>query len=65
VADNYRSVHWTPMNVDLLSTFYDVAPLSMQCNHSDGTRFKGYEWNGVKKPTIIEAMPEKVRPCLQ
>ena len=27
------------MNVELLKTFYETAPLSMQCNQSDGTRF--------------------------
>jgi len=27
------------MNVQLLQTFYDTAPLSMQCNQSDGHKF--------------------------
>jgi len=27
------------MNVELLRTFYDMAPLSMQCNQSDGRKF--------------------------
>jgi len=39
VSDNYKSIEWTPMNVLLLQTFYDTAPLSMQCNQSDGHRF--------------------------
>ena len=39
ISDNYKAINWTPMNVHLLKTFYDTAPLSMQCNQSDGTRF--------------------------
>ncbi len=39
VSDNYKAIHWTPLNTRLLEKFYDVAPLSMQCNQSDGNRF--------------------------
>ena len=27
------------MNIELLKTYYNIAPLSMQCNQSDGARF--------------------------
>jgi len=39
VSDNYKSVRWTLMNSHLLNTFYETAPLSMQCNQSDGHKF--------------------------
>jgi len=39
VSENYKSIDWTPMNVHLLDTFYSTAPLSMQCNQSDGHKF--------------------------
>ena len=39
ISDNYKQIEWTPENVYLLRYFYEIAPLSMQCNQSDGTRF--------------------------
>ena len=39
ISDNYHSVRWTPLNVHLLKAFYQRAPLSVQCNQSDGSRF--------------------------
>jgi dopamine beta-monooxygenase len=39
IADNYRSIHWSPNKVRTLKKMYDNAPLSMQCNRSSGQRF--------------------------
>jgi dopamine beta-monooxygenase len=64
ISDNYKSIRWTPMNVHLLETFYDVAPLSMQCNQSDGRKFPG-EWENTHIPKILFPMPPEERLCLQ
>ncbi|KAK3087538.1 hypothetical protein FSP39_007304 [Pinctada imbricata] len=40
VKENYQSIHWTPTIVETLTSLYLTAPISMQCNHSDGRRFK-------------------------
>ncbi|KAL4219402.1 hypothetical protein ACF0H5_021982 [Mactra antiquata] len=37
--DNYQSIRWTPLTTVLLKTLYKTAPIAMQCNQSDGTRF--------------------------
>ena len=39
ISQNYHSIRWSPMNIELLNTYYNIAPLSMQCNQSDGSRF--------------------------
>lgn len=36
----YQSVSWTPTIVRSLELFYKNAPISMQCNKSDGSRFR-------------------------
>merc|ERR1711862_556552 len=41
ISDNYRAIHWSEMNIDLLREFYQIAPLSAQCNMSSGDRFLG------------------------
>ena len=40
ISDNYKSIDWSPMNVELLKHFYHTAPLSMQCNQSNGQRYE-------------------------
>ncbi|XP_076089940.1 dopamine beta-hydroxylase-like [Mytilus galloprovincialis] len=51
VAENYQSIRWSYLASQMLSNFYDIAPLSMQCNRSDGTRFPG-NWNNKDIPRI-------------
>ena len=52
ISDNYKAIDWFPMNVQLLKHFYHTAPLSMQCNASDGSRYpvsdssEGYSLSG-------------------
>lgn len=45
-TENYQSIQWTEKTTHLLKRFYDIAPLAMQCNQSDGTRFP------VSQPTL-------------
>lgn len=58
VAENYRAIEWTRRRANELVKFYSRAPLSVQCNRSDGHRFPGY-WNGVA-PTSL--WPELAGP---
>uniref|UniRef100_A0A0L8GNB5 DOMON domain-containing protein n=1 Tax=Octopus bimaculoides TaxID=37653 RepID=A0A0L8GNB5_OCTBM len=37
--NSYNSVRWTPLTSHLLNKLYEISPLSMQCNQSDGRRF--------------------------
>jgi len=46
VSENYKSIHWTPKRGRELIQFYRNAPLSVQCNRSDGSRYPGH-WNGI------------------
>lgn len=46
VAENYRSIEWSPRRSHQLLEFYASAPLSVQCNRSNGERWPG-GWNGV------------------
>nr|AIE46151.1 dopamine beta-hydroxylase [Platynereis dumerilii] len=64
INDNYHAIEWTRMNTHLLETFYESAPLSMQCNQSDGHKFPGYNWEGMPIPKTIYPLPPTERPCL-
>lgn len=65
ISGNYKAIRWTPMNVHLLKAYYGMAPLSMQCNQSNGQRFPGFEWENARLPTVLSPMPPKERPCLE
>ncbi|XP_015783011.1 dopamine beta-hydroxylase-like [Tetranychus urticae] len=63
IADNYRSIEWTPYRTRFLDKFYSVSPLSMECRRSDGDLFPG-DWNGVSLPELrVELKPKS--PCSQ
>lgn len=51
VRENYLSIEWSKRRSDELIQFYLNAPLSAQCNRSDGNRFPGF-WTGLP-PTKI------------
>lgn len=59
VADNYRSVHWSTRRSLELLEFYASAPLSVQCNRSDGHRLPG-RWDGIQ-PARVGVAPELTR----
>ncbi|BFZ20585.1 hypothetical protein BsWGS_23624 [Bradybaena similaris] len=52
---NYKNIDWSPANVHLLKTFYDISTLSMQCNKSDGSRFPG-DWEHIRTSQITEPL---------
>ncbi|ESO05950.1 hypothetical protein HELRODRAFT_64253, partial [Helobdella robusta] len=39
ISYNYQTIDWTREKVDMLRNFYDTAPISMQCNKSNGVKF--------------------------
>lgn len=46
ISENYNSIEWSTRRSRELIQFYSQAPLSVQCNRSNGERFPGY-WNGI------------------
>lgn len=52
VADNYRSVDWSTRRSLELLEFYANAPLSVQCNRSDGRRLPG-NWEAMQPPKVL------------
>lgn len=46
ISENYNSIEWSMRRSRELIQFYSQAPLSIQCNRSNGERFPGY-WNGI------------------
>ncbi|VDI65569.1 Hypothetical predicted protein [Mytilus galloprovincialis] len=62
VAENYQSIKWSYLASQMLINFYDIAPLSMQCNRSDGTRFPG-NWNDKDIPRITLPITTQSGSC--
>ncbi|KAH9395206.1 hypothetical protein TYRP_020965 [Tyrophagus putrescentiae] len=62
VSDNYRGIEWNAKRAAELDRLYQLAPLSMQCNRSDGRRFPGY-WNGVPVTRVTTPLKPKARRC--
>ena len=36
VKENFNSIRWTPLTKSILSQLYDIAPITLSCNKSDG-----------------------------
>ena len=36
VLENYSSIRWTPLTSAILQTFYEIAPIHLSCNSSNG-----------------------------
>lgn len=47
ISDNYRSIRWSARRSRELIQFYQTAPLSIQCNRSDGSSWPG-QWTGIE-----------------
>ncbi|XP_043230467.1 dopamine beta-hydroxylase-like isoform X1 [Amphibalanus amphitrite] len=65
-GDKYKSIRWNKIRSLGLQQLYATAPLSMQCNQSNGDRFAGY-WERVPLPTVrlplLEDEPCPARPA--
>ncbi|KAL0275472.1 UNVERIFIED_CONTAM: hypothetical protein PYX00_003309 [Menopon gallinae] len=59
ITENYKSIEWTPVRVQVLSDLYTEGTLSMQCNRSSGERFPG-DWEGMHPSKILK--PLQTRP---
>uniref|UniRef100_A0A6G1SKP1 Dopamine beta-hydroxylase n=1 Tax=Aceria tosichella TaxID=561515 RepID=A0A6G1SKP1_9ACAR len=59
VSLNYHSINWSPRRARELIEFYSTAPLSVQCNRSDGSRWPG-NWNNIE-PTRLVKWPGRQR----
>lgn len=55
VSFNYHSIHWSPNKASFLSKLYQESPLSIQCNHSTGSRFPG-TWEGIPVTRILQPL---------
>lgn len=62
VADNYKTVEWTPVRARVLSALYDESPLAMQCNRSSGARFPG-EWSAMPPTLVRQPLDAPERHC--
>ncbi|XP_014231771.1 tyramine beta-hydroxylase [Trichogramma pretiosum] len=61
-SDNYRSIEWTKVRVSALHDLYEVAPLGMQCNGSDGSRLPGL-WDNIAATPVRLPLPPAARSC--
>ncbi|XP_058796937.1 tyramine beta-hydroxylase [Phymastichus coffea] len=64
VSDNYRSIQWTRVRVAALHDLYEVAPLAMQCNASDGSRLPGL-WDNIAATQVRLPLAPPARSCPQ
>lgn len=60
---NYKSIEWTPQRVENLYKMYTEAPVSMQCNRSDGNRFEGFNWEDAPITKIPTQTPRTPKAC--
>ena len=56
VSANYNGIKWTPFRSQLLEDFYNMSPIDMQCNRSDGSRFPG-TWSSMPVPAFLPLSP--------
>lgn len=61
VSANYHSIDWTPRRARELIEFYASAPLSVQCNRSDGSRWPG-NWNGMEPTRLVKWPGRRTEP---
>lgn len=62
VEKQYESIKFDEFETEFLKKVYDMTPLSMQCNQSDGQRFPG-SWEGKQQPLILLPLKKKIRDC--
>ncbi|KAF5286084.1 hypothetical protein FQA39_LY16430 [Lamprigera yunnana] len=62
ISENYKTIEWNKLRVQMLREIYDEAPLSMQCNMSSGDRFPGY-WENTPVSSILIPLPPPSREC--
>ncbi|XP_046481129.1 tyramine beta hydroxylase isoform X1 [Neodiprion pinetum] len=63
ISENYHSIEWNRVRIAALHDLYMAAPLSMQCNSSDGSRLPGLWENAALTPIRLPLSPP-ARDCL-
>ncbi|XP_001602880.1 tyramine beta-hydroxylase [Nasonia vitripennis] len=62
ISENYKSIEWTKVRVAALHDLYEVAPLGMQCNGSDGSRLPGL-WDNIAATPVRLPLAPMARGC--
>ena len=50
IYENYQSIRWTPLTTAILETFYELAPIHLSCNGSDGHYSPKFDWKREYRP---------------
>jgi hypothetical protein len=50
IEQNYQSIRWTPLTTEILQTFYELAPINLSCNGSDGNYVPKFNSTRVYRP---------------
>jgi len=45
VEENYQSIRWSPLKTQILQEFYEIAPIHLSCNGSDGDYIPKFDGN--------------------
>lgn len=54
VEENYQSIRWSPLKREILQTFYEIAPIHLSCNGSDGNYIPKFDGNRGYSPVEPE-----------
>ena len=66
IFENYRSIRWTPLTSAILETFYELAPIHLSCNSSDGNylpKFNGSRDYRPKEPEQRDVPLDTAAKC--
>jgi hypothetical protein len=50
IYENFEAIRWTPLTADILQAFYEIAPIHLSCNGSDGTYSPKFDWTREYRP---------------
>lgn len=67
VLENYQSIRWTPLTSTVLQTFYELAPINLSCNGSDGNYSPNFDWKREylpEEPEQREVPLETASKCI-
>lgn len=63
LASLYANIDWTSEKIKHLNDMYTTATLSIQCNQTNGLRFKEVEWKELQAPKIPKIEPSAIETC--
>ncbi|KAM6985588.1 dopamine beta-hydroxylase [Aplochiton taeniatus] len=62
VTQQYSQLRWDSFSVEVLSSLYNSAPITMHCNKSSADMFPG-EWCKQELPVVTSLLPRPRYPC--